>query len=32
VATVVAFGAAVGEEEVAACSPLDHGEVIELLS
>jgi hypothetical protein len=32
VATIVAVRAAVVEEEVAAGSPLDHGEVLELLS
>jgi hypothetical protein len=32
VAAVVAVGAAVVEEEVATGSPLDHGEVLELLS
>jgi hypothetical protein len=32
VAAVVAVGAAVIEEELAAGSPLDHGEVLELLS
>jgi hypothetical protein len=32
VAAVVAVGAAVVEEEVAAGSPLDHGEVLELFS
>jgi hypothetical protein len=31
-AAVVAIGAAIVEEEVAAGSPLDHGEVLELLS
>jgi hypothetical protein len=32
VAVVVAVGTAVIENEVAAGSPLDHGEVVELLS
>jgi hypothetical protein len=32
VAAVIAVGAAIVEEEVAAGSPLDHGEVLELLS
>jgi hypothetical protein len=32
VAAIVAVGAAIVEEELAAGSPLDHGEVLELLS
>jgi hypothetical protein len=32
VAAIVAVGAAVVEDEVVAGSPLDHGEVLELLS